>query len=99
MSTFHLKGVHVMYETLRDKDGFRLQLFVQFTLDDSMDVLTHEELFATPYEVKRLRAAVGERGVLNLDHWVWVPSEATPFGNLQVKPTAVLKQEIYQHKF
>jgi hypothetical protein len=102
MATLNLKGIHVQYETVvsgPNLDCYRVVLYVQPMCDDLMDMLHHEELFTTPEEAARLRKAIQTKGCLNLEHWVWSPSLATAFGDLQVKPTAVLKTTPYAPKF
>lgn len=102
MVTISLKHIHVQYETVLagpNLDCFRVVLYVQPMLDDLMDTLFHEELFSTPEEATRLRRAIVAKGSINLEHWVWEPSLATGFGDLQVKPTATLKTIPYAPKF
>uniref|UniRef100_A0AAU6W3G3 NIPSNAP domain-containing protein n=1 Tax=Pseudomonas phage Cygsa01 TaxID=3138529 RepID=A0AAU6W3G3_9VIRU len=102
MAMLSLKHIHVQYETMvsgPDLDCYRVVLYVQPSGDDMMDMLHHEELFRTPEEAARLRKAISDKGMLNLEHWVWSPSLATAFGDLQVKPTAVLKTTPYTPKF
>ena len=58
--------------------------------DEMFEVITHAARFKTETAAKVLAARVKAAGwgKLNLDHWVWCPSKASPFSRLQVQPTA-----------
>lgn len=82
----------------RGLEGVRVTVTVQNMSDDPMDVLWHEGLF-TPEEARRLVEYIRRRGVLNLNHWYWVPSMATPFRQLQMRPVAQLQKTPYVPTF
>ena len=79
--------------------GFRVQVEVLPGGDEMWERLIHEELFSSRVSAERLLAAVSARGSLNLNHWVWSPSKASPFAQFQEEPTAVLKTEFYTPAF
>lgn len=102
MATISLKHINAQSEIVMcgpNHDFFRVVMYVQPSIDDLMDTLFHEEMFVHPEDAARLRKAISAKGVINLDHWVWEPSLATAFGDLQVKPTATLKTTPYATKF
>jgi hypothetical protein len=72
--------------------GFRVTLSFCPGMDEMWESLSHEALFADIHDAKRLVQRIQRARSLNLSHWVWCPSPATPFGALQEKPTATLSK-------
>ncbi|NWD58867.1 hypothetical protein HX878_29610 [Pseudomonas veronii] len=83
----------------RKPAGFRVQVQMQHRPEDAWECLTHVELFSSRINAERLMTAVDRRGTLNLDRWVWRPSDMSPFDKLQVAPTATLNTDFYTPPF
>ncbi|WP_219096274.1 hypothetical protein [Pseudomonas sp. UMAB-40] len=101
MNSFTFAKMRTQIEVIQSRHpvGFRVQVQVLPGSDESWEQLIHEELFSSSVNAERLLVAVSTRGTLNLDHWVWSASKASPFGQLQVAPTATLKKEFYTPAF
>lgn len=80
----------------KTKTGFDIIAFVKNPMDDMYERLTFAGSFPYEDEAQRLATKIknkltdnfGDLTALNLRHWIWTPSAATPFGALQVAPTA-----------
>lgn len=80
----------------KTKTGFEIIAFIREPMEDMYERLTHAAIF--PYEDEAqalatkirhaLTDAYGSLNALNLDYWLWTPSNATPYGALQKNPTA-----------
>ncbi len=77
--------------------GYRVEVLYRPCMEDMFETLTFsgtfEALEDAEWMVERIKRAMDEYysyplGALDLSHWIWSPSSASPIGPLQEKPTA-----------
>ena len=80
----------------KNQKGFEIIAFIQEPFSDMYERLTHAAIFQNKEKADAVRQKIvhalndnyGNLNALDLTHWLWTPSKATPFGSLQNNPTA-----------
>jgi len=76
----------------REGKGFRVQLHVCPGSDEMIETLHHEALFAARWDAEALAEKVRKAGAVNVAHWVWGATAASPYAFMHAQPTAKLER-------
>lgn len=90
-NTLNITGPRTVVVTW-SREGYRVAL--HWRPDTWLDVhtLTHVSLFENAPAAHRLRESIESSDVIDLNEWVWTPSNKRPAAQLRVAPTAVLSK-------
>ena len=74
--------------TCRPCPRFAVQVAVMVGTDEMIEVLIHDARFADRRQAAQLAAKVAKAHALNSDHWLWHPSNVSPWAFVHTAPTA-----------
>lgn len=90
MRKFSFSGMMVQVKTVAERNGgHRIIAYIRPGSDEMIERLEHFALFASSADAEDLAKAIGRAREIDLDCWIWSPSQATPFAAFQVAPVAI----------
>lgn len=72
----------------RETNTYSVALAICPGMDEMWESLTHDAGFPTEARAQAFAEKIGQKGVLDLDHWMWYSSVCSPFSDFQQKPVA-----------
>lgn len=80
------------WEVSQEKGGYRVVLYWRPMHDEMWEILQHFALFGSQGEAEKLAAKARQRGSIDLNYWVWSPTQCSCLGFMHDAPTAKLEQ-------